>query len=331
MERRINKKKTIVIPDYIQLNNDELINEYLKDAKCMALSDRTINNYRSCLKIFSDYINKTLLDIDIPDLKDFKIYLENLKNRYNEPFSFSTIKFYFASIQSFYEFLEFEGYIDKSPMPKFRGRYLREYKKKRYSNGSSERKILAVGEMSMLVNSVLDPRDKAVIALLAKTGIRRRELSRIDITDIDWIEQCIHLKPTKKRTNLDVFFDDECARILKRWMVSWENRKNNGTKALFLNERGGRLGRNAIYELIVKYATKAGFHNPNSHRMQDRFTTHCFRHWFSTMLLRNGMKREYVKELRGDARQEAIDIYHHIDRKDLRDSYLSCIPQLGID
>ena len=58
---------------------------------------------------------------------------------------------------------------------------------------------------------------------------------------------------------------------------------------------------------------------------------HCCRHWFSTWLLRNGMKREYVKELRGDARYEAIDIYHHIDRKDLRDSYLAYIPQLGID
>jgi len=330
MERIINRKKTIVIPDYNQLSNDKLINEFLKDAKCMALSARTIENYGSCLKTFSNYVKKSLLDIDIPDLKDFKIHLENKKNRYNNPFSHSTIKFYFASIQSFYEFLEFESYIDKSPMPKFRRRYLREYKKKQYSNGSSERKILTIEEMSVLVNSVLDPRDKAVIVLLAKTGIRRRELSNIDITDINWMEQFIHLKPTKKRTNLDVFFDDECSRVLKRWMVSRENRKNNGTKALFLNERGGRLGRNAIYELIVKYATKVDLHNANSHRMQERFTTHCFRHFFSTMLLRNGMKREYVKELRGDARKEAIDIYHHIDKKDLRDSYLRCIPQLGI-
>jgi len=64
--------------------------------------------------------------------------------------------------------------------------------------------------------------------------------------------------------------------------------------------------------------------------MEDRFMTHCFRHWFTTHLLRAGMPREYVKELRGDARNEAIDIYHHIDREDLRKSYLACIPELGI-
>ena len=42
------------------------------------------------------------------------------------------------------------------------------------------------------------------------------------------------------------------------------------------------------------------------------------------------MPREYVKELRGDTRNDAIDIYHHIDKNELRKSYLSCIPQLGV-
>jgi hypothetical protein len=42
------------------------------------------------------------------------------------------------------------------------------------------------------------------------------------------------------------------------------------------------------------------------------------------------MPRDFVKELRGDARHEVIDIYNHIDKKELRESYLAHIPQLGI-
>jgi integrase/recombinase XerD len=42
------------------------------------------------------------------------------------------------------------------------------------------------------------------------------------------------------------------------------------------------------------------------------------------------MPRDFVKELRGDSRHEAIDIYNHIDKKELRESYLAHIPQLGI-
>jgi len=53
---------------------------------------------------------------------------------------------------------------------------------------------------------------------------------------------------------------------------------------------------------------QSGLQNPESPRLKDHFGLHCFRHWFTTWLLRNGMPREYVKELRGDRRGEAIDI-----------------------
>jgi hypothetical protein len=42
------------------------------------------------------------------------------------------------------------------------------------------------------------------------------------------------------------------------------------------------------------------------------------------------MKREYVQWLRGDAIKEAVDIYFHIDPKDVQEAYLACIPQLSI-
>jgi len=328
---RLNENETLYHYDVNLLaDNGALINEYLLDIKCTNLTKNTVKNYHSCLKVFSLFFEKSLIDADISDLKEFKMHLEKKRNHYDKLLSPSTISRYFTAVESFFDFLEFEEYIDKNPMPKFRRRYLKEYKRKQYSNINSRRKLISVEEMNMLVNSIIDPRDKAVVVLLAKTGIRRKELKNIDIDDIDWVEQCIRLKPTPKRSNLDAFFDDECARVLKRWMISKENRLNKGTKALFLNERGGRLGRNAIYELVVKHATKVGLHNPNSHKIQDRFTVHCFRHWYCTWLLRNGMKREYVKELRGDARQEAIDIYHHIDRQNLKDSYFAYIPQLAI-
>ena len=40
------------------------------------------------------------------------------------------------------------------------------------------------------------------------------------------------------------------------------------------------------------------------------------------------MSRDFVKELRGDTRGVAIDIYNHIAKKELRESYRAHIPQL---
>lgn len=168
--------------------------------------------------------------------------------------------------------------------------------------------------------------------LLAKTGIRRKELVSIDIQDINWVEQSITLKKKmfKKRSNRIVFFDDECARMLKRWMAQ-RKKLNSKTEALFTNEYGGRLNRNGVYNLVTKYAETVGLHDPKSDRVEDHFSTHNCRHWFTTWLRRNGMPREFTKTLRGDKRKDAIDIYDHIDKEELRKAYLAFIPQLGID
>ena len=185
--------------------------------------------------------------------------------------------------------------------------------------------------MKVLINSVLNPRDKAIITLLAKTGIRRNELISIDIEDIDWAEQIIRIKPHPKRRNGFVFFDDETARVLKKWITARSNYNiKSGIKALFIGEQGDRLKRNGVYLAVRKHAERVELHDPNSNQIEDHFNPHCCRHWFTTHLRRNGISREFLKELRGDTRGDAIDIYDHIDLDELRKAYLAAIPRLGI-
>ena len=82
--------------------------------------------------------------------------------------------------------------------------------------------------------------------------------------------------------------------------------------------------------LVGEAAESVGLHHPESDRMEDHFCPHCCRHWMTAHLRRAGMRREFIQELRGDSRREAIDIYDHIDLKELKEAYLACIPQLGI-
>ncbi|MEE9115975.1 MAG: tyrosine-type recombinase/integrase [Thermoplasmata archaeon] len=306
------------------LGNDEALKAYIKDARRRRLTERTIENYRSCVKIFFQFLNGNAVDVDIDGLRRFLDHLVDILNLAD-----ASLSRYFSALASFYEFLEFEGVVDKSLIPLFRKRYLRHLEGT--NNSQSERQIIGVEQMAALINSILDPRDKAVVILLAKTGIRRNELVSIDIVDIKWEENAIMLKPTRKRTNRHMFFDDETARVLKRWMIARESRvQDSDSKALFLNQEGRRLKRNGIYSLVTKHAERVGIHNPHSKDLSRRFTPHCCRHWFTTHLIRSGMSREMVKELRGDVRMEAIDLYNHIDRKELRMAYLAHIPQLGV-
>ncbi len=303
----------------------DIVGGFCEDCRLRGLTEKTMVGYESCLLIFLSFISNScvgLRDVDSHTLRNFLGYLKlerKLKHK--------TVKGYFSALSSFYDYLVFEGIVNVNIVQPFRRRYLRRYKE---DYDDPERKLLTIGEMSMLVNAMMDPRDKAIAVLLAKTGVRRGELLRIDVDDVDWEEYSITLKPTPKRSNRIVFFDDECALALKRWLRV-RKKLNPKAKALFISYNTlGRLSRNGVYNAVVKYAERLGFHNPESPRLEDHFGPHCFRHWFTTWLLRDGTPREYVKELRGDRREEAIDIYHHIDKEQLRRTYLTCIPKLGI-
>ena len=303
----------------------ELIRRYREDCVIRGMSPESLRRYISSLKIYARYLQERDLDILNVDRNVLRSFLEYLRNERNV--GLKTIGNYFTSMAMFYEFLEFEEYVDKNPVHSVRKRYIRRYKD---NDDGQIRKLISVEEMARLINSTLDVRDKAIITLLAKTGIRRKELITLDVDDIDWVDQSIRLKPTPKRTNRTIFFDDETAIILHRWVRARESRNEKGSKALFINNLGTRLNRNGVYLAVTKPAEKLGLHNPNSDRMEDHFSPHCCRHWFTTHLRRAGMSREFIQELRGDVRKEAIDIYDHIDKKELRESYLVHIPQLGI-
>lgn len=302
----------------------KLIEGFFIDCELRRLSSSTIEGYKSNLRIIAGLLDDK--DLSIVKL-DKDALIEVLKYLIKRGYVYNTFVQYFSALSGFCDYLVWEGILQMNPVIPFRKRYIRQYK----NQHGSERKLISVEEMAMLINSILDPRDKAIITLLAKTGIRRGELIGIDVDDIDWIEQKIRLKPRPKRSNCTVFFDDECARVLKRWVKTRERYSlRRGCKALFVNERGSRLKRHGVYDAVIKHAERVGLFNSKSKKMEDHFSPHCCRHWFTTHLRRNGLRREFIKELRGDARREAMDIYDHIDRKELKRAYLAAIPVLGI-
>lgn len=310
------------------VDTSELVEQFCQDCRDRGLTEETIRRYKSPLKLFHIFLkveNRTILGVDRYVLRDFIRYRRENGGKDGAGVKQKTLENDFSALSAFYDYLCFEGYVQSNPVLPVRKRFLTRYKK----DDDPPRKLISVEDMAMLVNSILNARNKALVLLLAKTGVRRGELIKMDVDDVNWSENSITLKKFKKRSNRVVFFDDECARVLKRW-VKIREQLNPKSKALFIGRLGGRLKRNGVYSMVCKHAARVGLHDPNSSRLEDHFTPHCFRHWFTTWLRRNGMPREFIKELRGDRRREAVDIYNHIEKEELKRTYLACIPELGI-
>jgi len=296
---------------------------FAADCRTRGLGEPIIRIYVAQVARFQAFLqarNKDPLQADRLDIRD---YIESLRG---QGLRTQTLQQHLVGLSSFYEFLIFEGQVSKNPVLEVRRR-LKQYK----AEGERQtHKLISAEEAAALVEAIMDIRDKALVLLLLKTGIRKNELISLDVDSISWKDQNILLKPTKKRSNRTVFFDDEAAYYLKRWIEVRGARKGSAGPALFTSSRGTRLQRGPIDQIIRKAALRAGLHNLESDRLEDHFSPHAARHFFTSHLLRAGMKREYVQWLRGDAIKEAVDIYFHIDPNDVRKQYLAHIPRLGV-
>lgn len=298
-----------------------LIDEFKENLQTRGLSKDAVIQYPRSIRTLYAFTKGNLLGVN----EDVLVrYLAHLRKKVKQV----SIVHYFVVLGTFYDFLVFKKYITANPVtPAFRKYYLRSYKS---HDTVQRRRIISVQQARTLIESILDPREKAVVLMLLKTGLRRTELSTLDLRDVDLESMTIHLKPTAKRSNETVYYDKEMATVLDKWLKYREGMNKNGIPVLFLDRFGNRLSSEAIYHIVSKHAIAVGLHDPKSNRLQDRFSAHSCRHFFTTMLRDGGCPREFVEELRGDVTRSAIDIYYHIDKKKLQKAYLDSIPQLGL-
>jgi integrase/recombinase XerD len=313
-----------------RLSDENLLQDFIDDCSLRDMTKKTIENYRSATNIFKDFLhekNLTIISVDGVENKDILEEFHKFLIKVREV-SHARVKVYFSALNCLYDYLEYNKIIKKNIVLNVRRRYVRQYKK---GYKSAKRKIIEIDEMSKFLNGILNLRDKAISVVFVKTGIRRGELITIDVDDINFEEKTITLKPIfHKRSNLVVFFDEECENILRRWLKRREHIALKGEKALFVSDFGKRLKRRGVSDAVTNWAEKLGYSKSGSKKLEERFTCHCLRHCNNTYLRRNGMPIEFIKELRGDAIRESFDIYNHIDHKDLRKTYLACMPKFNV-
>ena len=301
----------------------DILDAFHQDLELRGLAENTIKRHTHAMKRYSLWCSERGRDLTKAEESDILGYLAAMRAK---KMRVASMQQNFASLSVFFAWLARKKMIISNPIPELLQIYLRPYK-----DESRRRQLISVDDAAKMVRATIDVRDRAILLLFLKTGIRRGELVSLDLDDVDPAAGKIELKPTGKRSNRIVFFDDECSRALARWIKSREMRFKKGQQtALFISGKGTRLESSSADRLVRTAAERVGLHDSESPKFEDKFSPHCCRHWHATHLLRSGMPREYVKWLRGDVMKEAIDIYNHLDENDVKKSYLVHIPQLGV-
>lgn len=176
-------------------------------------------------------------------------------------------------------------------------------------------------------------RDRAVLSLLYSTGLRRSEVSALDLNDVDLTEEIVHVRRGKGGKPRLVPLGESAGADLRLYLTRGRPEMAEGhrmprTSALFVGaggpgrrNQGGRLQPDGVSLLVRRTSEKAG--------LSRLVMAHALRHAFATHLLRAGADVRHVQRLLGHSSVVTTETYTAVAVKDLAEVHARSHPRGG--
>jgi integrase/recombinase XerC len=157
---------------------------------------------------------------------------------------------------------------------------------------------------------------------LYSTGVRVSEVVGLNIEDVDFLGEVLHIRGKGKKERLTPI-GSSAIQAVQRYM-EFRNRRaqSNGNfdpKVLFVNKHGKRLSTRSVRRKMDKYLKMAG--------LDPAISPHTLRHSFATHMLNNGADLRSVQELLGHQSLSTTQVYTHLTTKKLKEVYDNAHPR----
>ena len=285
------------------------------------LASNTISAYRLDIEKFFHYLSTNQLSLEQVTPEQLSFYVAWLRGMENTEFKIgeSSIARNIISIRSYFTYLAKEHKFN-NPSSNFKPPKI----------GKRLPKALTIDQVMSMLNiagtDLISSRDKALVELLYATGARVSELINLNTLDISTADTqagtttTVKLKGKGGKERVVPIGSFAVAAVNDYLVRSRPSLLKVSTqKALFLNQRGGRLSRQSAWNLVAKAAERAG--------LSDQVTPHSMRHSFATHLLDGGADIRVVQELLGHSSVTTTQIYTLITIDHLRESYANAHPR----
>jgi integrase len=147
-------------------------------------------------------------------------------------------------------------------------------------------------------------RDRAIVVLLATYGVRRGQVSALQLADIDWRERTVDFAAHKGGKAVQHVLTESVAESVAEYLRN--ERPASDCDYVFLRQRSPfvRLGPGAISMMVVTRMKRLGL---------PPLGPHALRHAFATRLLRAGQPVKAIADLLGHRSLDAIAVYAKVD------------------
>ncbi len=182
---------------------------------------------------------------------------------------------------------------------------------------------LSSDEIKSIIENAPTFRDRVIIEVFSRTGIRRAELRNLKIENVDFEKNHIYIKEGKGAKPRTVPIDNLTIMDIKQLLG---NRKQ-GYVFTSAKSYPGPLSLKQINEIVCKCAKRAGVNHPNPGR--NKINPHLFRHSFVRNALKAGMPLQYVQQIVGHSSiKTTIDVYGTPSQIDIEEEYKKKIQEM---
>ena len=277
---------------------------YLRHQHRRNCRPNTIRNSYHTISSFLGFIKKAgKLTIEKINRGDIEAFIEGEQDR---GLKLSTVRTRLQILKAFVRYLNEEKIIDHDVFPW----------KMTIKPPQSLPRAMDPDEVKRLLSVIDHIRDRTMILVLLRTGMRIGELLATTVSDVNLKERKILIfESEKNRLGRVVYFTDDARDAVKAWLT----KRDPKNKFLFYGHRGRPLTYPAARMVFVKCLEKAGLSHKNS------YTLHCLRHTFATELLNAGMRLECLEKLMGHTSLEVTRRYARLTDKTREEEYFKAM------
>ena len=170
--------------------------------------------------------------------------------------------------------------------------------------------VLSPDEVALLIDSAKNLMHRAMLMMLYATGLRRAELCRLKVTDIDSERMVIHVHEGKGGRDRDVLLSPKLLETLREYW-RWMKPKTWLFPGMVNNWRADVPVDTKVVWVAVRAAKeRAG--------ITKRVSPHTLRHSFATHMLEAGADLRTIQVLLGHAKLADTTVYLHLSRRHLQ-------------
>ena len=279
----------------------EAFTDYLR-TECH-LADNTVQAYTRDMRRFLKWLkDRSVVDLTIRELSDFVGFLND------QNLAPASIARHIVSTKMFFRYLQLEGVLTENKVELLGSQKLWQ----RIPSVMSPREVDRFLKAPRPIE-IYHFRDRALLEMLYATGCRASEISNLRLRDLNLNARFCKCqgKGSKQRiVPLGEAAIEAIERYLDRQRPRLSAARPDELDYVFLSRSGRPLRREAIWELVKKYALIAD--------VDVSISPHTLRHSFATHLLAGGADLRQVQELLGHASIATTQIYTHVDQSRLK-------------